>query len=85
MGCVGFGGAAAQRIGASHGKRLTLQTKEKPVDKEKPVMTTILFAFGMIFLVPQLFLIGPWTMGKIIVLTDYHSLGPHSAPVTESA
>jgi hypothetical protein len=39
--------------------------KEKPVDEEKPVMTTILFAFGMIFLVPQLFLIGLWTMGKI--------------------
>jgi hypothetical protein len=48
-------------------------------------MPTILFAFGMIFLVPQLFLIGLWTMGKIIVLTDDHSLGPHSAPVTESA
>ena len=48
-------------------------------------MTTILFAFGMIFLVPQLFLIGLWTMGKIIVLTDYHSSGRHSAPVTESA
>jgi hypothetical protein len=27
-------------------------------------MTTILFAFGMIFLVPQLFLIGLWTMGN---------------------
>jgi hypothetical protein len=60
--------------------------EEKPVDKEKPVMTTILFAFGMIFLVPQLFLIGLWTMGKIIVLTDYHSSGPQSAPpITESA
>ena len=29
----GFGGAAAQRIGAGHGKRLTLRDKEKPVDR----------------------------------------------------
>ncbi len=48
-------------------------------------MTMIVFAFGMIFLVPQLFLIGLWTVGKIIVLTDYHSSGRHLAPVTESA
>jgi hypothetical protein len=54
-------------------------------DEEKPVMTAILFAFGMIFLVPQLFLIGLWTTGKIIALTDYHSSGRHSVPVTESA
>jgi hypothetical protein len=27
-------------------------------------MTTILFTFGMIFLVPQLFLIRLWTMGN---------------------
>ena len=28
------------------------------------MMTTMLFNFGMIFFVPQLFLIGLWTMGK---------------------
>jgi hypothetical protein len=78
IGCVGL---AAPRLSGSAAARKAPDAS----DKEKPVMTTILFAFGMIFLVPQLFLIGLWTMGKIIVLTDYHSSGPHSAPVTESA
>jgi hypothetical protein len=32
-------------------------------------MTTILFNFGMVFFVPQLFLFGLWTMGKIIQLS----------------
>jgi hypothetical protein len=63
---------------ASHGKRLTLQTKEKPM------MTTMLFNSGMIFFVPQLFIIGLWAMGKIMALTDYPSSGWHSAPLTES-
>jgi hypothetical protein len=74
-------GLAAPRLSGSAAARKAPDAS----DKEKPVMTTILFTFEMIFLVPQLFLIGLWTMGKIIVLTDYHSLGPHSAPVTESA
>jgi hypothetical protein len=52
-------------------------------DNEKPVMTTILFNFGMVFFVPQLFLIGLWTMGKTI--EDYPSSGRHSAPLTENA
>ena len=32
-------------------------------------MTTILFNFGMVLIVPQLFLFGLWTMGKIIHLS----------------
>jgi len=32
------------------------------------MMTTMIFSFGMIFFVPQLFLIGLWTVGKIIAL-----------------
>jgi hypothetical protein len=67
----GFGRAAAQR---RHAKRLTRRNLWWPR-----------FYSPLGFLVPQLFLIGLWTMGKIIVLTDYHSSGRHSAPVTESA
>jgi hypothetical protein len=48
------------------------------------MMTTMIFNFGMIFLVPQLFIIGLWTIGKIVALTDYPSSGWHSAPLTES-
>jgi len=33
------------------------------------VITTILFNFGMVLIVPQLFLLGLWTMGKIIDLS----------------
>jgi hypothetical protein len=49
------------------------------------MMTTMIFNFGMIFFVPQLFLIWLWTMGKIIALADYPSSGWHSAPLTESS
>ncbi len=38
-------------------------------------MTTILFNYGMVFLVPQIFLIGLWTIGKTIALFDYPSSG----------
>ena len=48
------------------------------------MMTTMIFNFGMIFFVPQLFLIGLWTMGKSWHLPTTLPRGGIPAPLTET-